>query len=321
MDQRKKHQGLNHTARSNAPALPRPVAPPVYRPQPVPKVLQAKPALAGCQPLNKNCGPGAQTKNHNLPQSVNHRHGGLPGVVNRQQTIQRQTSPSNSHQHPSRPHVTKPVVQRMEVESFFDGMTDDLVLVILEISARERWINNKDLISFSITSKRMFQLVTSDLRSINGILRTYCNTLEPLLHGAHLDVERLGLPGSGTILGLALNGRLIPWEDVPKKFTTRTGSVDVDAWEGKVARKVSNYSEYSIQARPDRESIQSLRISPQEKKALQKQSQSIMTAREHSPAKTFKVFLLLNKGATSKEAEFTGQVKSWLSQRSDMLTL
>ena len=242
-------------------------------------------------------------------------------MVNRQPTIQRQALPSNPHQHSARPHVTKPVVQRMEVESFFDGMTNDLVLVILNFSAREMWINNKDLISFSLTSKRMFQLVSTDLRSINGILRTYCNTLEPLLHGAHLDVERLGLPGSGTILGLALNGRLIPWEDVPKKFTTGTGSVNVDAWEGKVARKVSNYSEYSIQARPDREWIQQQKISTEEKKALQKQSQTIMKAREHSPARTFKVFLLLNKGATSKEAEFTGQVKSWLARRSDMLTL
>jgi hypothetical protein len=328
MNQRKKGQGLNQVTPSNAPAVQRPVAPPVYRPQPLPKVLQAKPAVGGCQLPNKHGGPGTQTKNHNLPQSMsrrqtsgpvtpvvqNQRQAAKPGVVNNRQNIQQRSLPSNQ----PRPHVAKPVVQRMEVESAIGYVPDDIILLILDVTARQAY---RDVISFSLTSKRMFHLVSNDLRSINGILRTYGNSLEPLLHGAHLDIERLGLPGSGTILGLAVNGRLIPWGEVPKKYTSEKSGVNVDAWEGKVARKVSNYSEYSIKARPDREEIAKQEIPPKAKKALQKQSATIMEARKHSPAKTFKVFLLLNKGATSKEAQFTGQVVTWLTERSEMKRL
>lgn len=279
-------------------SIKRPVAPPVYRPQPVPKVLQAKSALPGSQSLNKNSGSSVPRVNQ----------------------INKAPALSGPHvQRHIRPHVTKPVVQRMEVaKAPIEILTDEVILVIMDVTAV--YVGARNVINFALTSKKMYPLVMNNFRSIRGILRTYCNTVEPLLHGAHLDVERLGLPGSGTILGLALNGRFISWTNLDKKFSTETGAFKLRAWEQKVAKKVRKYSELSIVARTDRESIEQMeKLTRKEKNTLQKQSVTITEARQHSPAKTFQVFLLLNKAATSNPAEFTGKVGSWLDERSERL--
>jgi hypothetical protein len=291
-------------------------APSIYRPQPLPKVLQMKSAMP--PPRVPPAPPGPVT-----PRAIQtHRQ---PAPNNRPAPAAAPPPAARRPPHQNvRSHAPAKVVQRaLDINTIYD----DVVLIILSVLGMRIGAEGRPAImNFALTSKRMHRIAFSqDLplthanemftsHCIPAILQNYAHTLEPLLHGAHLGVERLGLPGSGTILGLALNGRLIPWDAIPEDFQNQQGNLKIHDWEENVKSKVKKYSELSILARPDREYIQKLEISPKQKKEMQKESKTITKARKHSPAATFQVFLLMNR-TLSYPAQFEGKVLSWLDKR------
>jgi hypothetical protein len=162
--------------------------------------------------------------------------------------------------------VTPPVIQRA-VTKTTDLFDDEIFLLVMHFMGMRIGADRRPgLVNFALTSKRMYRLAMnqhSPLGSathrflttyrIPAILQTYASTLEPLLHGAHLGVERLGLPGAGTILGLAINGRLIPWNEIPEDFQKDDQQLKLQEWEAHVKSKVTKYSELSITAQPERQ--------------------------------------------------------------------
>jgi hypothetical protein len=81
---------------------------------------------------------------------------------------------------------------------------------------------------------------------------------------------------------------------------------------------VHTYSQLSIEARPEREEIRALTISAKQKRALTANSPGVVKARENSPAKTFQVFLLMNK-TLKHHTPFKGLVADWLEKRQSTL--
>jgi len=302
-------------------------APPVYRPQPVPKVLQLKtrtPVPAPFKNPAQSRTPQLRPRDLQMPSPQPKPHprkapDNRPPVMG---------GPHVSRNLP--PRTTSHVIQR--AEGPFTYMTNELILMIMNVvGMRMGAFNRPDALNFAMTCSRIYNLGMdpqySDLgharhlfhtsHRIPAILAAYGSTLEPLLHGAHLDVERLGLPGSGTILGLAINGRLIPWKAIPEDFVKRE-EFDRLGWEGQVKTKVETYSQLSIEARPEREQIKALKIPAKQKRALTAESPGVVKARENSPAKTFQVFLLMNR-TLKHRAPFQGVVLDWLGKRESTL--
>jgi hypothetical protein len=302
-------------------------APPVYRPQPVPKVLQLKSRTTGPARVNnpaQSRTPQLRPRDLQMPSpqpkpQPSKAPGNRPPVM---------PGPHSSRNLP--PRTTSHVVQRAEGPIM--NVHNEVILMIMNVvGMRIGALNRPDALNFAMTCSRIYNLGMdpqySDLgharhmfhtsHRIPAILAAYGNTLEPLRHGAHLDVERLGLPGSGTILGLAINGRLIPWKAIPEDFETRDG-FNRAGWEGHVKSKVDTYSQLSIEARPEREEIRALTISAKQKRALTANSPGVVKARENSPAKTFQVFLLMNK-TLKHHTPFKGLVADWLEKRQSTL--
>src|SRR5688572_19697937 len=310
---------------------PMPAAPAVYRPQPTPKVLQLKSRTGACATASGNCSqppvsvhrPAAEKRAQGfptpnrpvMPRPIQTKPNPTPN--NKQFTARNNEPPPNRSR-----HVTPRVVQRTVIT---DLPADVIVAIMNILGMRTGAQGRPEALNFALTSKRMYHLSTDQHshleqarrifrgHGIPAILQNYAHTLEPLRHGAHLGVERLGLPGSGTILGLAINGQLIPWFKIPEDFLENNG-LKVQAWEEHVKNSVLKYSELSILARTDREYIQQQECTPKQKRAMQKESTAIMNARKHSPAATFQVFLLMNR-TLSHPAMFEGHVMEWLERR------
>ncbi len=302
-------------------------APPVYRPQPVPKVLQLKTRTGGPAPVTNP----AQSRTPQLrPRDLQ-----MPSPPSKPQL---RKAPDNrppviSNTHTSRnlpPRTRSHVVQR--AEGPITEVHNDIILMIMNVVGMQIGaLHRPDALNFAMTCSRIYNIGMDPQYSelgyarhmfhtshrIPAILGAYGNTLEPLLHGAHLDVERLGLPGSGTILGLAINGRLISWKEIPEDFEKPEG-FDRLGWEGHVKAKVETYSQLSIEARPERQEINSWDISAKQKRDFIAQSPGVIKARENSPAKTFQVFLLMNR-TLKHPAPFQGKVIDWLQRREKTL--
>lgn len=302
-------------------------APAVYRPQPVPKVLQLKTRPGSNNPIDKNPAQAAPPFRPREAQPQRQQSKPAPHVP---PTVRPRAPNAPQTSRNIQRRVNSQVIQRAE-RTTVNELTDELVLMVMNVTGMMNIgaQGRPDVMNFALTCSRMYDLAIGDERYSNlaywrnsfltthripAILQGYANTLEPLRHGAHLDVERLGLPGSGTILGLVVNGRLIPWQEIPEDFEDDDGRFDRSGWEKHVKQKVTTYSQLSIEARPEREQIRAMEISAKDKKALQKVSPGIMKARANSPAATFQVFLLMNR-SLKHPSQFQGVLKEWLSKR------